>query len=168
MTKRILVAAGLIAALAGSSLVMAQSQPGPRRPGIGERRGPAGRVPLGNVRELGLRGIELTDAQREQVRTIMQTHQSEIQQANTKLREAHRAFAESAQAESLNEATLRARSADIASAMAEQAILRARVRVEVLNILTAEQQAQVKSSRVPRFQGSKVKVPRFQGSKVPQ
>ena len=163
MTKRILVAAGLIAALAGSSLVMAQSQPGPRRPGISERRGPAGRVPLGNLRELGLRGIDLTDAQREQVRTIMQTHQSQFQQANTRLRDAHRAFAESVQAESLNEATVRARSADVANAMAEQAILRARVRGEVLNILTAEQQEQVKSSkgsRVPRFQGKGSKVPR--------
>jgi Spy/CpxP family protein refolding chaperone len=82
----------------------------------------------------GLRGIDLTDAQREQVRTIMQNHQAEFQQAATRLREAHRALADATQAESLNEQAVRERSAAVGSAMGEDAILRAKVRAEVMGM----------------------------------
>jgi protein CpxP len=96
---------------------------------------------------LGLRGIELTDAQREQVRAIMDAHRAEFDEAGTKLREAHRAFAEAVDTTPVDEATVRARSAAIATAMADEAILRAKARSEVQAILTPEQQEQLQQRR---------------------
>jgi protein CpxP len=145
MSKRILVATGLVAALAGGSFALAQTAESPQqRPGAGERRGPGGpegrRGPAGLPGDLGLRGVDLTDAQREQLRGIMENHQAALQQVGTRLRDAHRAFAEAASAQPLDEALVRTRSTDVATAMAEEAILRARVRAEVFQILTPEQQ----------------------------
>ena len=154
MTKRILIAAGLVAALAGGGVIAAAQQPTPG-PGIGGRA--AGAKGLGGQRngprwggpggDLGLRGIELTEAQRAQVQSIMESHRAEFERLGTALREAHRAFNESLNAETIDETAVRSRSAVIASAMADQAILRARVRAELQNILTAEQQQQLSERR---------------------
>jgi Spy/CpxP family protein refolding chaperone len=143
MTKRILVAAGLVAALAGGTAVGFAQGPGGRGgPGIeGPGRGPRGGGPRV---DFGLRGVELTDAQREQVRSIMQSHRTEFDNIGKALREAHRAFAEATRADALDEATIRARSTAVANAMADEAILRAKVRSEVHALLTAEQHQQLK------------------------
>lgn len=132
MTKRILVAAGLVAALAAGTAVSFAQGPGPRAPGVGP--GPHG---PGRRGDLGLRGVQLTDAQREQVQSIMQSHRAEFDNVGKALGEAHRAFAEATR--SGDEAAIRARSTAVANAMAEEAILRAKVRSEVHALLTPEQ-----------------------------
>jgi protein CpxP len=155
MTKRVLIAAGLVAALAGGSVAMAQAPtdaPGVQRRGPGPRAG--GRA-LGGPADFGLRGVELTDAQREQFRTIVESHRAERQAVATKLREAHRGLAEATRAETINEAAIRARSAEVATAMADEAILRAKVRSEVFGILTAEQQQKAKELRSTRPRGNR-------------
>jgi protein CpxP len=140
MTRRVLIAAGLAAVLAGgSAIAIAQ-------PGIGPGHGPRGGF-HGRGAELGLRGIDLTDAQRDQVRKITESHKAEFEQVGTKLREAHRALREATEADVLDEAAVRAKSTDVAAAMADEAILRAKVRAEVFNILTAEQQQKLKDQR---------------------
>jgi protein CpxP len=149
MTKRVLLAAGLAAVLAGSGTMAAadaaQRAPGlpgaPGSPGPGPRRGGAA------ADMLGLQSIELTDAQKEQVRSIMESHKAESDEVRTTLRDAHRAFAEAANASPLDEAAVRARSSAIAAAMADEAILRVKVRSEVHAILTPEQQEQLKQLR---------------------
>jgi protein CpxP len=146
MTKRVLIAAGLAAALiSGGALVLAQSAEGPGAHGPrGPRGGPGGRM------EFGLRGIELTDAQRQQVQTIMASHRDELQQVGEKVREAHRAFAQATSAETIDEAAIRTASTVVASAMADEGILRARIRSEVNGILTAEQREQLKTRQQER------------------
>jgi Spy/CpxP family protein refolding chaperone len=99
-----------------------------------------------------LRGVDLTEAQRDQVSKIMESHKAEFQQVGEKLRAAHRAFGEAVRAETVDEAAIRARSADVATAMAEEAILRAKVRAEVSGILTAEQLQKSKELRQGRKQ----------------
>jgi len=152
MTKRVLMAAGLAAALvSASALVLAQPPqgPGPREhrggPGPG---GPGGA--FGGMMDFGLRGVELADAQREQVKTIVDSHRDEMRAVGEKMREAHRAFAESTRAETIDESAIRAKSTAVAAAMADEAILRAKVRTEVLAILTAEQQEQLKAQQQER------------------
>ena len=156
MFKRVLVAAGLVAALAGGAAVaVAQSQqdgkPGIGGPGRGGMRGgPRGfGGPMG---DLGLRGVDLTDTQREQLRTIMESHKQEFETVRTKLREAHQGLATATNAQTVDEAAIRARSTALATALADEAILRAKVRVEVNGILTAEQlqQLQQRRERKPR------------------
>jgi protein CpxP len=156
MTKRILIAAGLVAALAGGGAIALaqapQGDPGVQRsPAVpGPRmRGPKRSGPIG---DLGLRGIELTDAQREQVRSITEAHKTELQQVATKLREAHRGFAEAVRADTVDESTVRTHSTALATAMADDAILHAKVRAEVRGILTAEQQQQLNDRSKDRRQ----------------
>ena len=144
MTKRVLIAAGLAAALiSGSALALAQG-PGPGMPGP---RGFGGGHGPGPGMDFGLRGLDLSDAQREQVKTIVDSHRDELRQVGEKMREAHKAFAEATNAETIDEAAIRAKSTAVASAMADEAVLRAKVRAEVLTVLTAEQQEQLKARR---------------------
>jgi protein CpxP len=123
--------------------------PGVQRPGPRAGRG------LGGPAAFGLRGVELTDAQREQFRTIVESHRAERQAVATKLRAAHRGLAEATRAESINETAIRARSAEVATAMADEAILRAKVRSEIFGILTAEQQQKAKELRSARPRGDR-------------
>lgn len=143
MIKRVLIAASIVAAVAGGTIALAQAPPpggpGVHGPGRGGRGGPGA--------DFGLRGVDLTDAQRDQVRAIHESHRSEFDAARTKLREAHRAFAEATGAATIDEAAIRARSAEVAAAMADEAILRAKVRAEVFAILTPEQQQKANEMR---------------------
>src|SRR5262245_4286779 len=143
MKTRVLIAAGLAAALmSGGALALAQAPPGP---GPGMHRGGPGGPGFGGPRDFGLRGIDLTDAQREQVKSIMDSHREEFRQLGDKMRQAHEAFEQATRAETGDESTIRARSTAVASAMADEAILRAKVRTEVNAILTPEQLEQLKT-----------------------
>jgi Spy/CpxP family protein refolding chaperone len=87
--------------------------------------------------------VDLTDAQREQVQSIVQSHRAEFDTVGQALRDAHRAFAEATRTATVDESTVRTRSTALAAAMADEALLRAKVRSEVHAILTAEQQQQL-------------------------
>jgi protein CpxP len=146
MIKRLVLCAGLAAALlGGTALATAQGpQGGPGAFGRGPRPGgPA---------DFGLRGIDLTDAQREQVRAIMESNRAALEQTGKALREAQRAFVEATAGSAIDEAAVRTRSTAVANAMADEAILRAKVRAEVHALLTAEQLQQLQSrpQRRPR------------------
>jgi protein CpxP len=152
MVKRVLVAAGLVAALAGGTAI-AVAQPPQGGPGVsGPGRGPRGGMRGGFGGMLPLRGIDLTDAQRDQVRSIMESHQAEFEQVRTKLREGHRALASASNGQTVDEAAIRAASTTLAAAMADEAILRAKVRSEVFGILTAEQQQKLQERQAERRQ----------------
>jgi protein CpxP len=101
---------------------------------------------------LPLRGLDLTDAQREQVRSILESHKAEFDQVRTKLREGHRALAAASNSQTVDEAAIRTASTALAAAMADEAILRAKVRGEVVGILTAEQQQKLQERQTPRRQ----------------
>jgi protein CpxP len=148
MFKRVLVAAGLVAALAagGTAIAVAQSPqggPGSGGPHMGGRRG----GPAGPMRDLGLRGLDLTDAQREQVQKIMESHKAEFDQVRARLRDGYEAIAKATDAGTVDESAIRATTTTLASAMADEAILRAKVRSEVNGILTAEQLQKVQERK---------------------
>jgi Spy/CpxP family protein refolding chaperone len=82
----------------------------------------------------------------------MQSREDATREAHTKLRQAHRALAEATHAETIDEAAIRARSAEVATAMADEAILRSKVRAEVLAILTAEQQTTLRERQTTMHQ----------------
>lgn len=108
----------------------------------GPRGGTSGRGghDMGLLREIGIGRLDLTDAQREQARTIVQGQRDELTQIRERLRTAHKALNDAVAAPQFDEATVRARSADLAAAQADAAVLRAKVRSEVWAILTPEQQ----------------------------
>jgi len=140
------LAAGLMAiAMAGAApALMAQDAPqrkgGPR----GERmRGPGAFGPE-------LRGLDLTDDQRAQMRKIREARQSEFKAAGEKLGAARQGMRGLIEADAINESAIRAKSAEVAAAEAEWAILNAKVRAESMQVLTSEQQAKLKELRTAR------------------
>ena len=110
---------------------------GPGGPGGPGRGGPGGPMML-------LRGLDLTDAQKDQVKSIMQGHQDERKALGDRARTAHQALQAAITAETVDEALIRQRSADVAAVDADMAVAEARIHAEVWQILTAEQKAKAK------------------------
>lgn len=148
---RFTLAAGM-AALVGVGLTPlfaqdapAQGQSGARRMGPG--RGPGGPgfgLGPGGPIALPLRALDLSDAQREQVRGVMQSHQAAFKEIGDRMRQARQALDATIQADTVDEAAIRARAAEVAAVDADAAVLRARIRQEVYGLLTAEQQTKAK------------------------
>jgi protein CpxP len=124
---------------------------GPRRPHAGPgARGLLGSGGPGGARGIGfpgLRELDLTEAQREQVKTITQSHRAEVQQVAVRVHDAQRAIDAAAAAAPVDEAAIRARSTELATALADGAILRGRVNAEIVAILTSEQQQKLQELR---------------------
>jgi protein CpxP len=110
---------------------------GPGGPGRGGPMGPGGPMML-------LRGLDLTDAQKDQVKGIMQSHADERKALGDRARTAHQALQAAITADSVDEALIRQRSADVAAVDADMAVAEARVHAEVWQILTPEQKAKAK------------------------
>ena len=168
MTTRLKIgfAAGAAALmLAGATpLVMAQDQAqqqqqrrrGPGGPGMDGPRGMRGGAGM------EFRGLDLTDDQRAQLRKIREARQNEFKAAGEKLRAAREGMRQLMQSDTINEQAIRARSAEVAAAEADVAILNARVRQESLQILTSEQQQKLKELRDSRGSQMKQRRPRGQ------
>lgn len=154
---------GFVAAIMAAILITgfavsgsAQGQPQPR-PGQGQaegRRGPGGPGGRfggpggpGGFGLPGLRELDLTDAQQEQIRTIQQSHRDEVRAIAERTHTAQRAIDQAANGTTVDEATIRSQSTVLASAIADGAILRAKVNAEIFNLLTAEQQQKLNERR---------------------
>jgi len=94
-----------------------------------------------------MRDLDLTDAQKDQIKAIVESHRAEMQQVGEKTRSAQVAIDAAAEGATIDEAAIHARSTELAAAIADGAILRARVNAEIFNILTAEQQQKVQERR---------------------
>jgi protein CpxP len=140
----------------------AQAQPGPGARGFGDgmgpgHGGPGGRMggPLGGLLavhpELPLHALNLTDAQREQVRTIMQAHRDEARALGDKAHTALDALRKATEG-TVDEALANQQGQALGAVIGEAAVLRAKVRAEVLAILTPEQQAEANKLQAQRQQ----------------
>lgn len=167
-TLKISLAAGFVAVVlaAGSALVMAQDGQMPRRgPGMGQgpgmggpppdgMRGPGGpggpMGPMGMGFGPGFRELDLTDEQRAQVKTIVDSHQAEFKAVGEKMHTAREGMQALIEADPLDEAAVRAKSVEVAAAEADAAILNAKVRTQTFEVLTAEQLAKHKELQASR------------------
>jgi periplasmic protein CpxP/Spy len=123
---------------------------GPR--GFGPGFGPG--APLGELR-MGLRQLDLSDHQREQIRGILTQNREEFQQIAQRMRALHQELRQATSAEVVNEAAVREITGRMAEVQADAAILRARVRNDVFQQLTPEQQEkarQLQSQTRERFE----------------
>lgn len=180
LTMRTMLSAGLALALVAgvTGVSEAQSQgrgQGPRMTRQGGPGGPGGpggsgmRAPgLG----LPLRQLELSEAQREQMRGINGTHIASFRAIHERERTARRALRESMIAETLDEATVRQRAADVAAIEADALVLQARVHQEMFAVLTPEQQQKARDLRAAgqkrmeeRREGRQDRQPRGQGQR---
>jgi protein CpxP len=142
-SMKVLVAAAALVATVGAGAAVAQ-------PGWDGGRGHHGR----GMREGGVpfAQLNLSDDQRQEIRRIMEQHRTERQAVSNKLREARKAQADAVNTIPVDESAIRARSAELATAETEAALLRARMHSEIYNVLTPDQQAKAKELRAAREQ----------------
>jgi periplasmic protein CpxP/Spy len=161
MRKRILT--GVIAvmlAVAGTFATGSVLEAQRARGGFG---GPGGFGGFGHRQGLEmLRQLDLTDQQRQQVRTIMQNHKSDFQQVRERMHTAMAAQHAAGTATPPDEATIRAKATEVGAAQGDLAVLLARVRTEVFQILTPEQQAKAQELQAQRAQRREQMRERFQ------
>jgi Spy/CpxP family protein refolding chaperone len=151
--KIVLLAAGVAGALVAAVLLVGtvadvSAQGGRARPGFA-RGGPGGLGLLGPGGH-GLEGASLTDAQKEQVKSIVDAHRDELRGLLDRQAQARRTLAASADSGQVDEAA----ATEVGSASAALALAEARLRAEVLQILTPEQRAAVQkraAERAERF-----------------
>lgn len=122
---------------------------GPGRSG-GRMMGPLGGLVTLHP-ELPLPGLDLTEAQRTQVRAIMQSHRDE---GRALLQRAQAAVdgLQKATATSIDEGAAAQHGQALGTAIADAAVLRARIRHEVFAILTPEQQSQANAILADRVE----------------
>jgi protein CpxP len=150
------VAAGIAVmalATAAPMLIAQQRGPGPGfgGPPPGGRGGPGMRGPGGPMGfGPGFRQLDLTDDQKAQLKSIAQSHRDEFRAAGEKARAAHDGMQALIEADQIDEAAIRAKSAEVAAAEADVMILNAKVRKASMQVLTSEQLAKLKELRDAR------------------
>jgi Spy/CpxP family protein refolding chaperone len=110
--------------------------------GPGRFGGPGG--PMGMLPMLG-RTLNLTDTQKDQIKAIAGAHTDEWKSLADRERTAHAALNDLVIADTIDEAAIRQKSAEVAAVDADAAVARAHAHAEVLQILTADQKTQLKT-----------------------
>jgi protein CpxP len=95
--------------------------------------------------------LDLTDAQKEQIKGVLKAHAEEWKGIGNRMMTARKALDEAVNSGEVNESLIRQRSSEAGAVEADAAVARARVRAEVLQLLTPEQQAKARelAARVP-------------------
>jgi protein CpxP len=151
-TTRLLTAALAVITLGLGTIAMAQPPDG----GGGGRRGHHGFGPGGFGRGgpggpgFALRQLDLTDAQRDQVKAIFESHKDQFQAIGERMKTARQAQQAAIETQPLDEATIRAKTTDLAAVQADAAVLRAQVHAAIFQVLTPEQQEKAKSLKAER------------------
>ena len=138
---RSLVTGVALAALLATSVAYAQ---GPRGGGRGGRGfGPGGPG-------LALNELNLTDAQREQVREIRGRYQEQIQALSRRLGALAAKQRQAIETVPVNETLITSATQDMTQAQVEVAIQEARINADIWSVLTPEQQATATKLRAER------------------
>jgi protein CpxP len=130
-----------LVALLATSVAYAQ---GPRGGGRGGRGfGPGGPG-------LALNELNLTDAQREQVREIRDRYQEQIQTLSRRLGDLAAKQRQAIETVPVNETLITSATQDMTQAQVEVAIQEARINADIWSVLTPEQQAKATTLRAER------------------
>ena len=139
--RKIVVTAGIVAVMAGGAVaIFAQGGPGRGAGALGPG-GPGGR---GFAAGFALGQLDLSDAQKQQVRDIMQRHRQQSQPVMDRLQQTMQAQRAAINAVPVNEAAVRQAAAALAAVEADMAVDQARMHADIFSILTVEQQEKAK------------------------
>ena len=143
----VLIALGTVAAVHASP----QNTNPPPRPFMGRmgRMGGPGGGPLGRWGMLASR-LGLSDTQRSQIKGILQAHGDELRGLGDKAMAAREALNDAIDSGTVDEAAIRARSAEVAAVEADMAVTRAQIEAQVFQVLTPDQQAKAKTLEAQR------------------
>lgn len=92
-------------------------------------------------------GLNLTDAQREQIRAQRDAQRNDERALADKMRTARQQLRQAMRADVPDEAAVRAAAGAVAALQADQMALRARSRAQLMKVLTPDQQARMKQAR---------------------
>lgn len=142
---------------------------GPGRPGEpgGRMMGPLGGL-LALTPDLPLAGLNLSDAQREQVRALMQGRRGEGRAMMERARAAMEAMEKATTGTTIDDAAAIERGQALGAVIGEAAVLRARLRNDVMAILTPEQQAEARAMAADRMEKRRQGVERMPPPRRPR
>ncbi|MGC8856426.1 MAG: Spy/CpxP family protein refolding chaperone [Anaerolineae bacterium] len=89
--------------------------------------------------------LKLTPEQQEKILSVLKAHRSEFQETFKRLADAHRKLNETIAKDNATEAAVREAHKAVAAAEEDLAVLRAKVRREVMPLLSEEQKAKVQA-----------------------
>jgi protein CpxP len=92
-------------------------------------------------------GLNLTPAQRDEIRTLREAQRQDAQPLREKMRTARQQLQQAMRADVPDEAAIRSAAGAVAALQADQAVQRARARTQFMSVLTPEQQARMKQAR---------------------
>ena len=120
--------------------------PAPFRGGRGRGPGGPGGGLMGFLGPMAMMAsqLELSDAQEDQMKSIAQSHADEWKGLLDREQQARRAQQAAIASPQFDEVIIRQRSAELAAIDADASVARARARGELLQVLTADQQAKLK------------------------
>lgn len=145
MTRlRIVIGSALVAALIGGGAAVSAQGPGPRGP---HGHGPRGFGPRAG---LALEGVDLTDAQRQQIRQLREQHRDQTRSLVDRIHKAHEAQRQALATMPFDEARIRAAMQELGEAQTELAVQNARLQSEIYALLTPQQQEQIQKRRAER------------------
>jgi Spy/CpxP family protein refolding chaperone len=112
---------------------------------------------MGMMGELGpaLQRAQVTDEQQQQIKSIIDSHREEFRAIGERMKTVHQGMRAVIEADTIDENAIRAKVAEAAVVEADQVVLGARVRAEVMAILTPEQLQSVKAFRAEMEQRMK-------------
>ena len=154
----ILTLSALVTLVALGGAVVAAQGPGPGGP---RRHGP-GFGPGGRQAGLALRALDLTDAQREQVRQLTQQHREQTRALVERAEAAREAQRQAMDATPFIEQQIRAAMQALAEVQTELAVQQARLQSDIYPLLTPEQQQRLQEMRAEREGRAKEHRARFQ------
>ena len=127
-----------LGALVVADTAEAQPPGGPGGPAgrMGRRGGPSPGGPM-----MYLRALDLTEAQREQIRSIREQNREATQAAGERVRVARQALQDAVTADPMNEGAIRVVASELGIAEGDAAVQRAYVHAQVWQTLTPGQQA---------------------------
>ena len=138
-SSRYVVVAALVVLIAGAAAFAFAQGPGGR-----------GRGAAGGGLGIALGALNLTEAQREQVRQITEQHREEGRGTFERLRAAQAARRQAVEVIPFDESRVRAAMQELAAVETELAVMQARLYSDVFALLTPEQQAQAQKLRAER------------------
>jgi protein CpxP len=139
LTRTTKFAAALVAIVTLGLGSMAAAQPGRRGPdGPGFGRGFGGPFPM-------LRALDLTDAQREQVKAVLDQNKEEARATGERIAAARKAHHDAIETVPSDEGLIRSTANALAGVEADAAVQRSKVYNQIYQILTPEQQEKLKT-----------------------
>ena len=143
--RHLLLASAVTALVAFSGLVGAAQRPGPGGPA-----GPGGPGFGLRAEQLPLRQLNLTDAQKEQVRQLMDQHREQSRGLFGRVQAAQEAQRKAMEAIPFSEPQIRSAMQALGEVQTELAVQQARLQSDVFALLTPDQQEQLKKIRADR------------------